>query len=260
METLATKLLHLPPSVSEHGPAIDSLLLYIHILMVVLFVGWGIFFAYTMVRFRQSRHPKADHVGVKSHFSTYLEGIVVVVEAVLLFAVAVPLWARAASANNYQNEKDAVMVRVIGRQFNWLAHYPGPDGVFGKGAPKFLSPTNPLGRDPEDPNGKDDVIAEGSEVVLPVDKAAIVNVSSLDVIHNFTVKPLRVCMDAIPGMRLPTWFKPTVKGTYQITCAQLCGSGHSGMRGIVRVVEQKDFEAWLASKSKPGAANAGSYE
>lgn len=260
METFITKWLHLPPVVSEHGQNIDDLLFYIHILMVVLFVGWGIFFAYTLYRFSQKRQPKADPVGARTHVSTYLEVVVAVVEAVLLFAVAVPIWARAASANNYPNEKDAVVVRVIGRQFNWLAHYPGKDGQFGKADPKFLSTTNPLGRDLDDPLGKDDIIAEGSEVVLPVNKPAIIHVSSLDVIHSFAVKPLRVTMDAIPGMRLPTWFKPTQKGTYQITCAQLCGSGHSGMRGVVRVVDQEEFEKWLASKSKPGAANAGSYE
>lgn len=260
METPITKLLHLPPVVSEHGPAIDSLMFYIHLLMLVLFVGWGIFFAYTLVRFRQKRNPQADAVGVKSHLSTYLEGAVVLIEAVLLFAIAVPLWARGASANNYPDEKEAVVVRVIGRQFNWLAHYPGPDGVFGKGDAKFLSASNPLGRDPDDSQGKDDIIAEGSEVVVPVNKPVIVHVGSLDVIHNFSVKPMRVSMDAIPGMRLPTWFKPTQKGTYQITCGQLCGSGHSGMRGVVRVVDPADYEKWLASKSKPGAANAGSYE
>ncbi len=260
MENYITKLLYLPPVVSEHGSRIDDLLFYIHLLMVVLFVGWGIFFAYTLIRFRQARQPKADPTGVRSHLSTYLEGVVVVVEAVLLFAVAVPIWARAASANNYPDEKEAVVVRVIGRQFNWLAHYPGADGVFGKGDPKFLSISNPLGRDPEDPQGKDDIIAEGSEVVLPVNKPAIVHVGSLDVIHNFSVKQMRVSVDAIPGMRLPTWFKPTQTGTYQITCAQLCGSGHSSMRGTVRVVEAADYDQWLASKSSGAAASAESYE
>ena len=260
MENFITKLLYLPPVVSEHGSALDQLLFYIHVLMVLLFVGWGIFFAYTLIRFRKARQPKADPVGVRSHLSTYLEGVVVVVEAALLFAIAVPLWARAASANNYPDEKKAVVVRVIGRQFNWLAHYPGPDGEFGRGDVKLLSATNPLGRDLEDPKGKDDIIAEGSEVVLPINKPAIVHVGSLDVIHNFAVKPLRVSMDAIPGLRLPTWFTPTHLGTYQITCGQLCGSGHSGMRGTVKIVEQAEFDAWVASKSKSGSSNAGSYE
>jgi len=65
---------------------------------------------------------------------------------------------------------------------------------------------------------------------------------------------LRVTQDAIPGLRIPIWFKPTKEGTYQINCAQLCGVGHAGMsRGLLIVESQEKFDAWLASK-KPGAA------
>src|SRR6267154_6603359 len=88
-------LLGLPVLASEHGQAVDDLIIYVHWLMIVLFVGWLAYFAYALFRFRRSRNPKADYVGVKNHASNYIEGAVALVEAVLLIGVAVPLWAKA---------------------------------------------------------------------------------------------------------------------------------------------------------------------
>jgi cytochrome c oxidase subunit 2 len=65
---------------------------------------------------------------------------------------------------------------------------------------------------------------------------------------------MRVCQDAIPGLRIPLWFTPTRTGVYQINCAQLCGPGHAEMSGGFLTVEsQADYDKWLASKSQ--AAN-----
>jgi cytochrome c oxidase subunit 2 len=66
------------------------------------------------------------------------------------------------------------------------------------------------------------------------------------------VNPLRVTQDAIPGMKIPLWFKPTVEGDYMINCAQLCGNSHYFMKGIFKVMSQEKFNAWLAEKSKAG--------
>ncbi|MBM3879640.1 MAG: cytochrome c oxidase subunit II [Verrucomicrobia bacterium] len=253
METLVTKLLHLPPVASAHGTDLDNLMLYVHVLMGVLFVGWSVFFGYAIWRFRKSRSPKADHAGVRSHVSSYLEVAVAVIEAVLLVGFAVPLWARSASATNFPAEADATVVRVIGRQFNWMARYAGPDGVFGLADAKHLSGANPLGIDPDDANAKDDIVTENSEIYVPVGKPVIAHISSLDVIHSFAVRQMRITQDAIPGLSIPVWFTPTQVGVYQITCAQLCGNGHSNMRGLLRVVTQPEYDAWLRSKSKTAA-------
>ena len=250
MDNFITKILFLPPVVSAHGPQVDRLLFYVHALMFLLALGWGVFFFVTLWRFRQRRAAKADPVGVRSHVSSYLEVGVAGVEAFLLLAFAIPIWARGASPGNFPPEKEATVVRVIGRQFNWLFRYPGPDGVFGRGDAKLVSGQNPLGMDPDDVPGKDDIVVEGSEMVVPVNKPVIAHISSLDVIHSFAVKQLRVAQDAIPGMSNPVWFTPTKPGTYQITCAQLCGNGHSQMRGLLRVVEPAEFDDYLRGKSK----------
>src|SRR5258707_15640995 len=95
-------LLGLPALASEHGKDVDNLIIYVHWLMIVLFVGWLPYFAYTLFRFHRSRNPKADYVGVKTHASNYIEGAVALVEAVLLIGVGGPLWAK--SSDKFSNE------------------------------------------------------------------------------------------------------------------------------------------------------------
>src|SRR5450631_2396656 len=95
MKDLTAKLLGMPPMYSSNGQDVDDLIIYVHWLMFALFVGWIIYFCYAVWRFRKSRNPEADYVGVRNHASSYIELAVAGVEAVLLVFVAVPLWARA---------------------------------------------------------------------------------------------------------------------------------------------------------------------
>ena len=125
-----TEWLGLPPLAASHGGQIDGLIGWIHVFMLVLFVGWGGFFTYCLFRFRRSRNPVADYAGVRSHRSSYLEVGVAVVEAVLLFGFAIPLWA--ARVDAIPPESDALVVHVTAEQFAWNVRYAGPDGVFGR--------------------------------------------------------------------------------------------------------------------------------
>ena len=250
-----SKLLGLPVLAGENGRDVDNLIIYIHWLMIALFVGWFAYFVYAVWRFSAKRNPKADHHGVRSHISNYIEIVVVVVEVVLLVGFAIPMWARAADVTRLSPEKakDAVNIQVVAQQFNWNVRYPGKDGIFGKQSMNFVSSTNLFGIDPEDPNGKDDVsVLSLGEMHVPVNKPVIAYISSKDVIHSFKVIAMRVTQDAIPGMRIPLWFTPTKVGRYQINCAQLCGNAHSAMTSGIMVVEpEADFKKWLDSKSGP---------
>ena len=117
---------------------------------VAMFVGWGAFIAYVLIRYRRSRNPVADYAGVRSHRSTYLEIGVAVVEAILLIGFAIPLWA--ARVDRIPPENEAVVVQVTAEQFAWNVRYAGPDGVFGKTDVKLVDlQTNPLGVDRSDP-------------------------------------------------------------------------------------------------------------
>jgi cytochrome c oxidase subunit 2 len=250
-----TEWLGLPPLAAAHGGEIDSLIGWIHVFMLLLFVGWGAFFAYTLVRFRRSRNPVANYGGVKSHASSYLEGGVLVVELVLLFAFSIPLWA--ARVDHIPPENEALVVHVTGEQFAWNVRYPGPDGVFGKTDIALIDlQSNPLGVDRSDPAAKDDVTTL-NQLYLPVDRPVIVKLRSKDVIHSFGVPEFRVKQDAIPGLTIPIWFVPNVTTAemrtqtgnpefqYEIACAQLCGLGHYRMRGFVTVLEGGEFQKWM---------------
>jgi cytochrome c oxidase subunit 2 len=244
--------LGLPELASVHGKDVDILIIYIHYLMIALFVGWIAYFFFVIFRFYHKRNPKADYVGVKSHASSYVEVAVAAVEGVILLGLAIPLWAKAVDA--FPPEKDSTVVQIVAQQFAWNIRYPGKDGTFGKQEMRWVKDGNLFGIDPNDPAGKDDVQTL-NDVHVVVNKPVIVYISSKDVIHSFKIIAMRVTQDAIPGMRIPIHFIPTKEGRYQINCAQLCGNGHSSMAGGYLVVESQDaFNKWLASKA--GAATS----
>jgi len=250
-----TEWLGLPPLATAHGGQIDNLIGWIHIFMFILFVGWGGFFLFTLVRFRKSRNPVADYKGVTSHRSTYVEVGVAVIEGILLIGFAIPLWA--ARVDSLPPENEALVVQVTGEQFAWNIHYPGPDRTFGRTDIKLLDlQSNPLGLDRDDPASKDDVTMV-NQMYLPVNRPIIVRLRSKDVIHSFGVPEFRVKQDAVPGFTIPIWFTPTVTTAemrtktgnpefqYEIACAQLCGLGHARMRGIVTVQTAEEFQKWM---------------
>jgi len=248
------KLLGLPPLASQHGADVDRLIIYVHYLMIALFVGWISYFAYTLFRFHHSRNPKADYLGVRNHASNYIEVIVALVEALLLIFVAVPLWAK--NVTPAPNEKDATVIQIVAQQFAWNVRYPGKDGQFGAQDMKFVTSDNPFGVDPNDPKGKDD-IQTLNQVHVVVNKPVVIKLSSKDVIHSFKVIAMRVTQDAIPGMRIPVHFTPTKVGIYQINCAQLCGQGHASMAGgYLYVHTQEDYDKWIASQTPTGSGGS----
>ena len=250
-----TDWLGLPALASAHGGQIDNMIGWVHVFMLILFVGWGAFFAYTLVRFRRSRNPVANYTGTRSHASSYLEGGVVVVEAMLLFGFAIPLWA--ARVDRIPPESEALVVHVTAEQFAWNVHYAGPDGKFGRQDITLIdAQENPLGIDRTDPAAKDEVTTL-NQLYLPADKAVIVKLRSKDMVHSFGVPEFRVKQDAIPGLTIPIWFVPNVTTAemrtrtgnpefqYEIACAQLCGLGHYRMRGFVTVQTAEEFQKWM---------------
>lgn len=265
------------PAASEHAAGVDFMINVVHWFMLVLFVGWSFFFLKILWQFRRSKHPKADYVGFRGHHSTYVEVGVIITEAILLLFLAFPLWAK--RVNEFPPADQSVQIRVVAEQFAWNIHYPGPDGKFGRQELKLVNPDNPLGIDRTDPDAKDDIVTM-NQLHLPVNRDVTILITSKDVIHSFALRQMRTCQDAIPGMRVPIWFKPTVtteemrkrlgneKFDYEIMCAQLCGLGHYRMRGFVTVETQEKYDAWIAEQAKlaqesssgAGQSQGGEYE
>ena len=249
------ELFWLPELASEHGVGVDNLIYYVHYLMLVLFIGWGFFFVYALFRFRKSKNPKANYEGLKGHFTTYHEGAIAFLEIILLFALSLPLYAD--SIEGFPQENESTLIRVVAEQFAWSIHYPGTDKKFGKTDPKFVHPTdNPLGIDKSDPNAKDDFMTI-NQLHLPVNKPVIAKITSKDVIHSFKLPEMRITQDAIPGQEIAITFKPIKEGKWDIACAQLCGVGHTKMRGFLTIESQEVFDKWFTETSST-AQNAGS--
>ena len=254
------RFLGLPEVASEHGHRIDQVIGLVHVLMLALFILWGVLFVYVLIRFRRSRNPKANYKGLQSKLSSYAEVGVAVVEAALLVFFSIPLYSE--RVDDLPEGDDRVEVRVVAEQFAWNAHYPGPDGIFGETKVELVdTQLNPVGLNRDDPAAKDDVVAV-NQLRLPVDRPALIRLTSKDVIHNFSIAEMRVKQDAIPGMEFPVWFVPTVtsaemgerKGkegfNYEISCSQLCGNGHSRMRGITSILTQEEYDAWMAEEQE----------
>jgi cytochrome c oxidase subunit II len=239
--------LGLPIAGSTHAGDVDEVMALVHWLMAVLFVGWSAFFIYVLIRFRRRSHPVATYQGLRSQWSTWIEGGVLVAEIVLLAFFSIPVWS--ARVDAFPSEANSTVVRVVAEQFAWNVHYPGADARFGRSDVALIAPDNPLGLDRSDPAARDDITTI-NELHLPVNRPAIIYLSSKDVVHSFTLPQMRVKQDAVPGIAQPVWFTPMETGQWNMVCSQLCGLVHYRMVGFYTIQTQQDFDAWLATEAR----------
>ena len=248
----------LPEAASSYAGQIDDGIAVIQAAMFVIFVLWGIFFAYLIIRYRKRDGAKAEREQGTHTFKSLLPDIIVMCFEIGLIAFyAIPVWSRIKI--DFPNQSaDPVDIRVVAQQFAWNVRYPGADGKFGRTDPKLVTSYNPIGLDRSDPAALDDVVL-ANEIHMPLNKTTLVHLSSLDVIHSFSVPEFRIKQDAVPGMTIPMWMKPIKTGTYELACAQLCGFAHSLMKGEVVVQTPADYAAWLKqmAPAKPQPASSG---
>ena len=223
---------------------LDHMLEVVHWFMLLLGLGWSIFIGYTLIRFRRKRQPKASYTGVTSNASSHLEIGVIVTEVILLLGFAFPLWATRVD----EFPDPDVRVNAWAEQFKWNFHYTGEDGKFGMTNRFLISSANPIGLDPSDPNGLDDIIVP--ELFLPKGKKVEIAVTSKDVIHNLALVGMRIAQDADPGKVSRMWFIPSAVGDSEVICGQLCGAAHGNMKSLLHVVSVKDFETWAKDAPK----------
>ena len=239
-----------PPNLSVHGPEIDRLITVVHYVMFVLFIVWGFYFIYCLVRFRQREGHKAEYQPARGKLAKTAEIGVIVAEAILLIGLSIPVWA--SWRNDFPSRDHAVIVRVIAEQFAWNFHYPGKDGIFGRTDVSLVNNTgNSLGLDMKDPHARDDIVTL-NDMHIPVHQPVIVEISSKDVIHSFAVNVLRVKQDATPGMMVPIHFEATQTGMFDVGCAQLCGLGHYKMKGQITIDNPEQFAQWLRENAPQG--------
>jgi cytochrome c oxidase subunit 2 len=209
----------LPENVSTYGQDIDWLFYLIYYITGITFVLVTVALLVFLVVYRDRPGRRARY----THGSTPLEIAWTVVPTLILVVLtflSVPAWSRikmTAPPSDFE-------VQVTAKQFNWEFAYPGPDKQFGTADDKrFID-----------------------ELHVPVNTVVWVNLRSQDVIHSFFVPQFRMKQDAVPGREIRQWFEAVQPGRYELPCAELCGFGHSGMRGWIYVHTREEYEKWAA--------------
>ncbi len=242
----------LPESVSAHSAAIDH---QFKITMIVIGVGFALTHAalgYAVWRYRSKTGERASH----SSGNARIEALLAAITAAVFIAMAITGQRVWAGLRLNQAPPEALQVEAVAQQFVWNFRYPGADGKFGRTEPRLYNDADasigarpgPLGIDPNDPAGKDDVVTK--TLVVPAGRPVSLTLRSKDVIHDFYVPALRLKQDAVPGMRIDIYFTATREGRYEIACAELCGMFHHQMRAYLDVKSPRDFEEWLKKNSE----------
>jgi cytochrome c oxidase subunit II len=225
----------LPENVSTYGDEIDWLFHLIYYITGITFILVTVAFLAFIVMYRDRPGRQARY----THGSAPLEIVWTVVPALILVVLtflSVPAWSRI----KMSMPQTDLVIQVTGKQFNWQVTYPGPDGKFGTADDKMML----------------------DEMHVPVGKPVRVNLRSVDVIHSPFVPQFRYKQDAVPGREIGSWFEVTKPGKYEMPCAELCGFGHSGMRGWVYAHTAEDYAKWAAEnlRAETPAATAAKDE
>lgn len=208
----------LPENVSTFGGDIDSLFYLIYYITAAVFILVTVLMILFLILYRQREGRRA----IYSHGNMALEITWTVIPAVILIVLSfmsVNSWGKIKS----HAPPSDFELQVTAKQFNWEILYPGPDGKFGT---------------------EDDFKAE-NDLHVPVHKVVRIVLKSRDVIHSFFLPQLRLKQDAVPGREILVWFEVTKPGKYELPCAELCGFGHSGMRGWLYVHTPQEYQKWV---------------
>ena len=210
----------LPPSASTYAPAIDRMYYVILVITGVTFVLTEVTLIWFLFKYRHREGRKAEYI----HGNVTAEVIWTAVPFVIVVGIGLAsrgVWASIKDPSTFPT--DAMELRVLATQFEWHVTYPGVDGQIGTG----------------------DDFTVRNRMDVPVNRPVRVTLTSDDVIHSFWLRELRVKQDAVPGMEIPIWFQATETGEFPIGCAELCGTGHTRMRGTLTVHDAAGYESWL---------------
>ena len=207
----------LPEDVSTFGQEIDSLFYLIYYITAVTFILVTVLMVVFLIKYRDHGGRRATY----SHGNTTLEIIWTIIPAVILIVLAFMSASTWAKIKRHVPDTD-FEIGVTAKQFNWEISYPGPDGKL----------------------GTDDDVKFDNDLHVPVHKVVRLVIASKDVIHSFFIPNMRFKQDAVPGRQITNWFEGTKPGKYELPCAELCGFGHSGMKGWLYVMTPDEYKKW----------------
>ncbi|NIB39907.1 cytochrome c oxidase subunit II [Pseudomaricurvus alkylphenolicus] len=226
--------------VASNWGHIDDTLVITGLITGVVFIAVNIFIAVAIIRYRHREGHKADYQPENKKLEWTLIGLTTL-GIVGMLAPGLFVYSEFVDV-----PEEADHFEVVGQQWQWSFRFPGEDGVLGHADNRFITPDNPFGLKPDDPNGADDRLVLSNEVHLPLNRPVKVLMRSKDVLHDFYVPQFRAKMDLVPGTVSYFWFTPTRPGQFEILCAELCGVGHYNMRGKVVVETERAYREWMA--------------
>ena len=207
-------------SASTFGPSIDRLYYVILIITGIVFLITEVALVWFLFKYRHREGHKAEYI----HGNTRAEIVWTIIPAVIVLAIALAsrgVWAQVKDPEEFPS--NALPVLITAKQFEWNVTYPGSDGELGTG----------------------DDFTVRNRLDVPVGRPTRIILHSEDVIHSLFLPEMRLKQDAVPGMEIQVWFEPTRIGEFPIGCAELCGIGHTRMRGTLTVHSAADYQAWV---------------
>jgi cytochrome c oxidase subunit 2 len=232
----ATKPVWFPLPITAEALAYDHQFIWTLWIAGIIFIAAQLLLAWTIIRGRK-RFTASSTTGHRR-----LELTWTAVTAALFISLSIlgsRGWAKVPTAS-----PDKETIEADAHQFAWNFRYPGPDRHFGHTAIEFISDAggNPVGIDPKDSAGKDDIVT--ATLRIPAQRDVLLLLHSRDVIHDFFVPELRTKQDIVPGMEIPLEIHVDRPGTYEIACAELCGLGHSQMRSVLIAMPPAEYDQW----------------
>lgn len=244
----------LPEAASLHGVLIDRMLAITFWLTFVVFIITHILlFVYAYIYRR--RDGRKAYFYADNHKLEFIWTIIPAAVLTILVLYGTKVWREITQG---EVSEEAITIELFAYQFGWKARYTGADGELGAHNYKLISATNDMGIDPEDPKSTDDMLVP--EVYLVVNKPVMLRLRARDVIHSAYLPHFRVQMNVVPGMPTQFYFTPTMTTeqmrrstgnfnfNYELACNKICGAAHFNMRMKFVVVEQAEYDAWLAKQ------------
>jgi cytochrome c oxidase subunit II len=216
----------LPTSASEEMDRIEFTFWFTTVICIGVFAVVAAAIVYSVLKFGVQPEDESD--GPPIHGHTGLEIVWTAIPAVLVTAISIV--SAIVLAKNDDAGPNPIRIAVTAQQFAWKFEYPGEPTVV------------------------------SGELVLPVNRPVKLTLHSLDVIHAFWVPEFGQKSDAVPGIETTLVITPNRVGEYAVVCTELCGLGHATMRAHVRVVEQAEYEEFLAAPPGGGGDDASSGE
>ncbi len=210
-----------PSTASRESEIIDSAFWLLTYLGIPVFTFVFVVLVYSLFRFRVSDADGADGAPARSHRG-FITAWIVITAALAVFVIFNPGYKGLAELAD-EPEAD-VEIEVVASQWRWNFTFPEQNVS----------------------------LLDANEILLPVDTRIRFTVTSEDVIHSFWIPAFRIKVDAVPGLFTETLVTPTELGEFstddefRVQCAELCGTGHARMRTTIRVVDQVEYNTWLA--------------